>query len=89
MAWRVEFAEDAERELQRLGKPAGGRITKYLRERLATTEDPRRFGQPLRGRLHGYWRFRVGDFRIVAQIVEDRLLVLVVRVGHRKDVYDI
>lgn len=88
MAWHIEFEENAERELVRLGTPAAGRITNYLRERLATEQDPRRFGQPLRGPLHGYWRYRVGDFRIVAQIVEDRLLVLVVRVGHRKDVYD-
>lgn len=89
MAWHVEIEEDAERELQRLGKAAAGRITKYLRGRLATTEDPRRFGHPLRGHLHGFWRYRVGDFRVVAQIVENRLLVLVVRVGQRKNVCDI
>jgi mRNA interferase RelE/StbE len=88
LVWRVEFEADADRELQRLGATASARIAKYLRTRLATTEDPRRFGQPLRADLHGYWRYRVGDCRVIARIVEDRLLVLVVRVGNRKDVYD-
>ena len=88
MAWRVEFEADADRELQRLGAAAEKRIARFVRARLATPADPRRFGQPLRGDLHGYWRYRVGDYRIVARIEEQRFLVLIVRVGHRKDVYD-
>ncbi len=88
MAWRVEFEAEADRELQRLGAVAGKLLTRYLRKRLATAEDPRRFGHSLRGDLHGYWRYRIGDYRIIARIEEHRLLVLVVRVGHRKDVYD-
>ncbi len=89
MAWRVEFEADADREMQRLGEVASARIAKYLRTRLATSEDPRRFGQPLRADLHGYWRYRVGDYRLIARIIEDRVLVMIVRVGHRRDVYDI
>ncbi len=88
MVWRVEFEADADREMQRLGGAVSARIAKYLRTRLATSENPRRFGQPLRADLHGYWRYRVGDYRVIARIIEDRVLVLVVRVGHRKDVYD-
>jgi len=88
LVWHVEFEADAYRELQRLGADASARIAKFLRTRLATPEDPRRFGQPLRADLHGYWRYRVGDYRVVARIIDDRVLVLVVRVGHRKDVYD-
>ncbi len=89
MAWRVEFEADADREMQRLGEAAAARIVKYLRTRLATAENPRRFGRPLRADLHGYWRYRVGDYRVIARLIEERVLVLIVRVGHRKDVYDL
>lgn len=89
MVWRVEFEADADREMQRLGAAASARIAKYLRTRLATAENPRRFGQPLRADLHGYWRYRVGNYRVIARIIEDRVLVLVIRVGHRKEVYDL
>jgi mRNA interferase RelE/StbE len=59
-----------------------------LRTRIATTENPRRFGKPLLGDLKGYWRYRVADLRIIAKIEDDRFVVLVVTVGHRRDVYD-
>jgi mRNA interferase RelE/StbE len=58
-----------------------------LRRRIATAEDPRRFGRPLTGDLKGLWRYRVGDYRIVAAIEDNRFVVLVVTVGHRRDVY--
>ncbi len=86
--WRVEFDRDAARELRKLGEPARSAILRYLRERIATSEDPRRFGKPLVGDLKGLWRYRVGDCRIVARIEDERLLVLVVTVGNRRDVYD-
>jgi mRNA interferase RelE/StbE len=88
LVWRVELEADAKSDLHRLGADAAQRITKYLRTKLATANDPRRFGQPLRGDLHGLWRYRVADYRVLARIEEQRLLVLVVRIGHRKDVYD-
>jgi mRNA interferase RelE/StbE len=86
--WRVEFDRDAARDLRKLGEPARSTILRYLRERIATTEDPRRFGKALLGDLKGLWRYRVGDYRIVAKIEDRRLLVLVVTVGNRRDVYD-
>ncbi|MFZ0777735.1 MAG: type II toxin-antitoxin system RelE/ParE family toxin, partial [Xanthobacteraceae bacterium] len=61
---------------------------RYLRQRIATAEDQRRFGRPLTGDLKGLWRYRIGDHRIVASIEDDRLVVLIVTVGHRRDVYD-
>ena len=60
---------------------------RYLRERLATAEDPRRFGKPLRGALKNLWRYLVGDFRLICDIREDRLVVFVLRVSHRRDAY--
>ncbi len=86
--WRVEFDRDAVRDLRKLGVPARKAILSYLRTRISTSEDPRRFGKPLLGELKGLWRYRVGDYRIVAKIEDRRLIVLVVTVGHRHEVYD-
>ncbi len=85
--WRVEFDRAAARELRKLGPDTERRVLRYLRERIAGHEDPRRFGHALTGDLHGLWRYRVGDVRIVAAIEDDRFTVLVVTVGHRREVY--
>jgi mRNA interferase RelE/StbE len=86
--WRVEFGSDAARELRRLGRDARRTILKYLRERIATAEDPRRLGHALLGDLKGLWRYRVGDYRVVADIRDREVLVMVITVGHRREVYD-
>jgi mRNA interferase RelE/StbE len=86
--WRIEFDRDAARDLRKLGAVAERTILRYLRQRVATAEDPRRFGKPLTGDLKGLWRYRVGDYRIVASIEDDRFVVLIVTVGHRREVYD-
>jgi mRNA interferase RelE/StbE len=62
-------------------------VLRYLRERIADSDDPRRLGQALTGDRKGLWRYRVGDYRIVAAIEDDRFVVLVVAVGHRREVY--
>jgi mRNA interferase RelE/StbE len=86
--WRVEFDPDAARDLRKLGAVAERAILRYLRQRIATAADPRRFGKPLTGDMKGLWRYRVGDYRIVASIEDGRFVVLVVTVGHRRQVYD-
>ncbi|MGD0419209.1 MAG: type II toxin-antitoxin system RelE/ParE family toxin [Xanthobacteraceae bacterium] len=86
--WRVEFDPDAARDLRKLGAVAERAILRYLRQRIATAADPRRFGKPLTGDMKGFWRYRVGDYRIVASIEDGRFVVLVVTVGHRRQVYD-
>jgi len=86
-AWRVEFDRAAARDLRKLGVDAERRVLRYLRERVAGSKDPRRLGQALTGDRKGLWRYRVGTYRIVAAIEDDRLVVLVVTVGHRRDVY--
>jgi mRNA interferase RelE/StbE len=86
--WRVEFDRDAAKELRRLGAPARQTILRYLRERIATSDDPRRFGKALAGEFAGFWRYRVGDYRLIVAFEEDRLVVLVVRIEHRREVYD-
>ena len=86
--WRVEFDRDAARDLRKLDTTTQRQILSYLRERIATADDPRRFGHALSHDLKGLWRYRVGDFRIVSSIEDDRFIVLVVTVGHRRHVYD-
>lgn len=75
-------------ELKKLDRQAQREIVGYLEKRIATKQDPRRFGKPLRAQLVGLWRYRVRDYRILCQIKDDVLVVLVVSVGHRKNVYD-
>ncbi|HEX8666623.1 MAG TPA: type II toxin-antitoxin system RelE/ParE family toxin [Beijerinckiaceae bacterium] len=84
--WRVEFDPDAAKELRKLGRPAQEMILRYLRQRIATDQDPRRFGKA--GDMAGLWRYRIGDHRLIAAFEEDRFTVLVLRVGHRREVYD-
>ncbi|HKS96203.1 MAG TPA: type II toxin-antitoxin system RelE/ParE family toxin [Terriglobia bacterium] len=88
MAWSVELSESADRELGKLDPQHRKRILKFLRERVAKLDDPRRVGEALHGsRLGEFWKYRVGDCRLVCKIEDDRLVVLVLRVGHRKEVY--
>jgi mRNA interferase RelE/StbE len=88
LAWRIEPDIRADKELAALNKQAQREIARYLRERIATEEDPRRFGKALRGDLQGLWRYRVGDYHLVCQLRDDAFVVLVVRIGHRREVYD-
>ena len=86
--WRVEFDRDAAKELRKHGEPARRIILRYLREHIATAGDPRRFSKPLAAEFSGLWRYRVGDYRLVVTFEDDRLIVLVLRVAHRREVYD-
>jgi len=85
--WRVEFDRAADRDLRKLGSEAERLISRYLRERIAGSDDPRRFGHALTGDRKRLWRYRVGDYRIVASIEDDRFVVLVVTIGHWREVY--
>jgi mRNA interferase RelE/StbE len=87
LAWRVEFTPGAERDLNQLDKPVQRRITRFLHDRVATADDPRAIGEALRGELAGLWRYRAGDYRILCQIEDDRILVTVVAIGHRSSIY--
>ena len=88
MPWRIEFSVEADRELRKLDPQHSKRIVKFLSERLATLDDPRSIGKALQAsRLSEFWRYRVGPFRLVCKIEDDRLLVLVLRVGDRKEIY--
>jgi mRNA interferase RelE/StbE len=88
LAWIVEFDPAAAKELRKLDPPIARRIVAFLRERLAVLDDPRSIGEALRGSTLGeYWKYRLGDHRVIARFVDQRVLIVVVRVGHRREVY--
>ncbi len=88
MAWQIEFDDKAKKDLAGVDKTVAKRITAFLRERVAQLDDPRSIGEALKGsKLGAFWKYRVGDYRIIASIEDDVLRVLVVRIGNRRDVY--
>lgn len=88
MAWRIEFAPSARKALKDLDPTVAHRILKFLSERIAPAEDPRAIGEALKGsKLGEFWKYRVGDYRIICAIEDAELLVLVVRIGNRREIY--
>ena len=88
MAWKVELDNAAVRDLGKLDQQTARRILAFLHGRVATLDDPRSIGETLKGsRLGEFWKYRVGDYRVIARIEDDALRVLVVRVGSRGKVY--
>lgn len=87
MAYTVELSESADRELAKLDAQPRNRILKFL-ARVAKLDDPRTIGEALHSsRLGEFWKYRVGDYRLISKIEDDRLVVLVLRLGHRKEIY--
>ena len=88
MAWRIEYGREAEKEIAKLDRQVAQRIIKCMGSRVAKLDNPRRIGEALTGSTLGeYWKYRVGDYRIIAEIQDARLIVQVVRVGNRREVY--
>jgi mRNA interferase RelE/StbE len=88
MAWKVELDRDAERDLDKLDPQIARRILKFLYGRVAQLEDPRSIGEALKGsRLGEFWKYRVGDYRIISIIEDSAVRVLVVEIGNRREVY--
>lgn len=86
MTWCIEWDDRARKELRSLDNGIQKKILSYLRERV--TENPRDFGKQLSGDKAGLWRYRIGDFRVVCRFQDDKFIVLVVAVGHRKEIYE-
>lgn len=88
MAWQIKIAEGARKEIGKLDRPVAKRVVTFLRERLEKLADPRSIGEALKGKKYGeFWKYRVGDIRVIARIEDMELIILVVRVGHRSSVY--
>lgn len=88
LGYRVEFDPDALKDLQKLDRTVQQRRVGFLRTRVASVDDPRSLGEALAGaRLGSYWKYRVGDWRIICDIQDGRIVVRVLRLGHRREVY--
>jgi mRNA interferase RelE/StbE len=88
MAYNVELSAEVDRELGKLDAQQAKRILKFLHGRVAKLDDPRSIGEALHGsQLGEFWKYRVGDYRLICKIEDNRLVVLVLRVGHRKEIY--
>ena len=88
MVWQIELDDVAKKQLAKLDKPVVKRIIEFLRLRLAQLENPRNLGAALQGaELGNYWKYRIGDYRVIAKINDDKLIILVLKMGNRKEVY--
>jgi mRNA interferase RelE/StbE len=88
LAWQIKFDDASKKDLAKIDKQTARRITAFLRERVAVLDDPRSIGDALKGsRLGSFWKYRVGDYRIITHIEDGALLILVVRIGNRREVY--
>lgn len=87
MGWTIEFSEVAIKQLKKLDKQTRLRIFDYLENRVRTSEDPRQQGKALVHNKAGLWRYRVGDYRIICQIKDETIIIFILSVGHRKEIY--
>lgn len=89
MVWRIEFDPRAVKELAKMDKPIQQRILGILRDRIASLEDPRSIGEALRGEELGrFWKYRIGSYRVICDIRDEEIVILVIRIGDRKEVYN-
>lgn len=87
MAWRIEITRIATRQITKLDRTAQKAIQRFLRESLSRADNPRLWGRALQGEKRGLWRYRVGDYRLICDIQDEKITILVLELGHRKDVY--
>lgn len=87
MAWTIEYAESTQKDIRKLNPAERRRIRDFLEGKVAALDDPRSIGKALSGNLSGLWRYRVGDYRVIVSIEDERLCVLALKIGHRKSVY--
>jgi mRNA interferase RelE/StbE len=87
LAWTVEISNIAERQLRKIDRSIQKRILDWLEDRLENCKNPRHFGEPLKGNHAGLWRYRIGDYRVLCEIQDEKIVVLVLAIGHRREVY--
>ncbi len=87
MTYHVEFTKETLKALKKLDKHTALFITSWIRKNLENCTDPRAHGKGLTANRSGQWRYRVGDYRLIADIQDDRILILILNIGHRRDIY--
>ncbi|AIL12614.1 hypothetical protein IM40_02265 [Candidatus Paracaedimonas acanthamoebae] len=86
--WELRFQKDAQKEFLKLDPPIQRRILQYFKERILVADNPRTVGKALTGNLQEFWRYRVGDYRIICKIEDEKIIITVVMIGHRREVYE-
>jgi mRNA interferase RelE/StbE len=88
MAWNVEIPDKVKKQLKELDAPIRKRILKFLGERIRTAANPRALGEALHGsELGNFWKYRIGDYRLICHIEDQTVTVTVIKIGHRRDIY--
>lgn len=87
MTWTIEFERAAAKEFRKLDPQAQRRIRDYFRQRVLPQIDPRALGKALRGRQSDFWRYRIGPYRVVVDIQDERMVIVLLRIGHRREIY--
>jgi mRNA interferase RelE/StbE len=87
MTWNIEFLATAKRQLRKIDKRWQNAILDYLEDEIAVLDSPRTRGKSLHGDKRGLWRYRVGDYRIICEILDEQLVIAAITIGHRKDIY--
>jgi len=88
LGWLIEVSETAEKQLAKMDRPVAQRIRTFLRERVAVLADPRSIGDALKGsELGDFWRYRVGDWRVICELKDEQILITVLKIGNRREVY--
>ena len=87
MVWKIKYLKSIQKEVRKIDKKEQQKIKDYLEKKVASLEDPRELGKILRGGMKDFWRYRIGDYRAICQIQDEAITVLVVHIGHRKNIY--
>lgn len=88
MSWKIELTKEVAKTIRKLDKPVAKRILKFLHERVSHLDNPRNIGEALTGsKLGDFWKYRVGDYRLICKIEDKEIYILVVQIGHRKSIY--
>ena len=88
LTWKIEWTPDSRKQLRKLDRPIQKRILTFLNDRILDSKDPRRSGKALTGSLSAYWSYRIGDYRVLADIMDHELIILVLQLDHRRQVYN-
>ncbi len=87
MDWKISFGKAAEKQFAKLDRQVQIAIAAFFYDKVAAEPDPRRIGKALTGELKGYWRYRIGDYRAICEIRDYELIIFVLELGHRKEIY--
>lgn len=85
--WQIEFSETAQKQLMKMDRSVQLSLQRFLRTRLISLKNPKTLGKPLKGKFQKFWRFRVGNYRLITDIMDQRLIIQIIQVGHRREIY--